>query len=118
MKGIALLLAFQWIGFILHHMGIPLPSGVIGMILMLTALFLGWVKLSWIEETASFLLKHMMLFFAPYVVGVVVFSDLFLTQWLSLAGSLFIATFAVMLVTGWTVEKMKRKTEGRPNDVD
>lgn len=63
MLGLAILLGFEFIGYMVHHfLRFPLPPGVIGLILLVLSLFRGWVKLKWIEQPAEFLLKHMMVF--------------------------------------------------------
>lgn len=63
MRGLILLLVFNGVGLLLHEgAGVPLPSNVLGMLLLLAALLTKLVKLEWVEETASFFTKHMMLF--------------------------------------------------------
>ncbi|WP_025028327.1 CidA/LrgA family protein [Caldalkalibacillus mannanilyticus] len=111
MRGLAILLAFYFAGALLHAWFIPLPGNVIGFILLVFALCAGWIKLSWIEETAQFLLKHMLLFFTPVIVGVgVIFSD-YRAQWLPIVVSLFVGTFVVMLTTGWFVQGLLKKSK-------
>src|ERR1700721_2472831 len=74
MRGFALLLLFNLLGAIGHTVArIPIPGAVLGFILFTLCLFLGLVKLEWVEQPASLLLKHMLLFFAPVVVGVIAF---------------------------------------------
>ena len=101
MNGLAILLGFHLLGMFLHALGVPLPGNVVGLILFTLCLFLGLVKLQWVEEAAAFLLRHMLLFFAPVIVGIIVYRERFREEWpamtVGLVGSLFIA----MLVTGW-----------------
>jgi len=107
MRGLAILLLFHLAGTALENMaGVPLPGNVIGLILLLGALLLGWVKLEQVEEAANFLLKHMMLFFAPFVIGTVVFFPLIRDEWapilLSLiAGPLLVAVAAAATAKLW-----------------
>ena len=102
MRGLAILLSFNLLGTVLHTaLGVPLPGGVLGLILFTACLFLGWIKLEWVEQTASLLLRHMLLFFAPVVVGVIQFGPQIRQEWAVIAVSLIGSTLSVMLVTGW-----------------
>lgn len=49
--------------------GFPIPGTVFGMVLLFFLLLTGIVKLSYIQEAADFLLKHMLFFFIPIAVG-------------------------------------------------
>ncbi len=46
------------------------PGGIIGMILLFTALLLKWIKIEDIKQVSDFFLKHMALFFIPAGVSV------------------------------------------------
>jgi holin-like protein len=103
MRGFAILLLFNLVGVIGHTVArIPIPGPVLGLILFTICLFLGVVRLEWVEQPASLLLKHMLLFFAPVVVGAIAFFPELRAQWLAITVSLVASTIAVMLVTGWT----------------
>ncbi|GFN31945.1 CidA/LrgA family protein [Paenibacillus curdlanolyticus] len=104
MRGLVILLAFNGAGLLLHEwVKVPLPSNVIGMLLLAAGLFLKWIKLEWVEQSASFLTKHMMLFFAPLIAGVTVFAKELGEAWLSVVVSVVVGTVAVMLVTAAVV---------------
>jgi holin-like protein len=106
MRGLIILLFFQFLGFGLQSVGVPLPAGVIGLILFTAALFLGLVKLHWVEASSRFLLRHMLLFFVPVIVGVIASAGLLQAQWLPIVASLLISLFATMLVTGFTASAL------------
>jgi holin-like protein len=112
MTGLALLLACYLLGIagntLLH---IPLPGNVLGMLLLLGALFAGWVKLSWFENTARFLLRHMMLFFAPTIVGTLLYIDRFGKEWPLIVLSIIGVIALVLLVTAWVTELIGGKEE-------
>ncbi|UJF35990.1 CidA/LrgA family protein [Paenibacillus hexagrammi] len=102
MIGFAILLLFNFIGYALQmSLHIPLPGNVIGLILFVAALFAKIVKLEWVEQAASLMTRHMMLFFTPFVVGVVVFFPLIGANVLSILGGIVGGTTAVIIVTGW-----------------
>lgn len=114
MRGFAILMGFNLLGLMLNKLaGVPAPGGVIGLALFAAALFSGAVKLEWVEESASFLLRHMLLFFAPIVVGTVVFTPLLRREWLAIAGGLVGSFLVVLLVTGWTATALIRRSDGR-----
>jgi holin-like protein len=106
MRGFAILLGFQLLGTFLERvLHIPLPGNVIGLILCLCALWLGLLKLEWIEQTSALLLKHMMLFFAPVIAGTIVFIPLIRNEWPSIVATLFVSTMVVVGVTGWFAQR-------------
>ncbi len=103
MRGFAILLLFHLLGLLLNKLAhVPLPGSVIGLILFTLCLFAGIVKLEWVEESAQFMLRHMLLFFAPVVVGTIVFAPLLKRQWLPISLGLIGSFLAVLLATGWT----------------
>ncbi len=109
MLGFAILLGFNLAGIALQMgLHVPMPGNVIGLILFTLSLFFKWVKLEWVEQTAAWLTKHMLLFFMPYVVGTLVFVPLIGNNWLSIGVGLIGSTFAVLLVTGWLASRLQR----------
>ncbi|RUS46655.1 CidA/LrgA family protein [Cohnella sp. AR92] len=112
MAGIAILLLYNLIGTALHELlHVPLPGNVLGMLLLTLSLLLGWVKLRWLEESAQFLLKHMMLFFAPTIVGVIAYFSEIGGRWPLLAINLIVSMASVLLVTGWATGKLARRDD-------
>ena len=116
------MLGFAWLmGFLLagegieHLLGVPLPGNVIGMVMLLAALRLGWVKLEWLQETAQFLLSHMMLFFAPIVVGTMVYADIILAHPLAIGSVVIAGTLMVLLASGGSAFLLERR-QGKEKD--
>ncbi|RAV12659.1 CidA/LrgA family protein [Paenibacillus contaminans] len=109
MRGIAILLGFHLFGLLLQKgLHIPLPANVLGLILFTAALFLKIVKLEWVEASAQFLLKHMMLFFAPVVVGTMAFMPYIRSSWLAVVLSLVVSAFVGLIVTGGVASLLQR----------
>jgi holin-like protein len=50
---------------------VPFPGSVVGMILLFVFLLTGVMKLSWVEQAASFQLKHLTLLFIPPTVSLI-----------------------------------------------
>lgn len=87
---------------------LPIPAGIYGLVLMFSALKLGVLRLSQVEETADFLIEILILTFIPASVKLM---DLWgaaaaiLTPAL-LAGTL--GTLLVMAAAGWTTQRVIR----------
>ncbi len=116
MRGLAILLGFNLAGMALQAAGVPLPGNVLGLILFAACLFAGVVKLRWVEEAAEFLLRHMLLFFAPVIVGVIVYRERIAREWPGMTAGMVGSLFVVMLVTGWVATWLmptRRKGAGR-----
>jgi holin-like protein len=57
------------------------------------------VKVEWVERAAALLMKHMMLFFAPLIVGVLGMTALLAESWLPLVATMVISTLVTLAVT-------------------
>lgn len=115
MLGMAILLAFHFLGLLIQKAAsVPIPANVIGLILFTACLFLKIVKLAWVEESAQFLLRHMLLFFVPFVVGTMAYFPLIRESLLSIVFGLVVSTLVSLAVTGWLTQWLdkrgKRKT--------
>lgn len=112
-RGMAILLALQFLGEGLSRgLSLPVPGNVLGMGLLLLALWAGIVRVEWVEEAAELLLSHLALFFVPAGVGVMVYFDLIGRQWMPIVVATVVSTFVVMAVTGWTASRLDRKGGG------
>ncbi|HEX8908727.1 MAG TPA: CidA/LrgA family protein [Anaeromyxobacteraceae bacterium] len=92
---------------------LPVPGPVLGLFLLLAALRLGLVKPGWLEEGASWLIRHMLLFFVPAAVGVVAFPELLGGEGLRVLAVIALSTVAVMVATAAAAEAMARRREAR-----
>jgi holin-like protein len=100
LTGFAILTGFFLLGSFLHGLGVPIPGGVLGLILFYLALMAGVVKMKWVERTAGFLLRHMVLLFVPLTVGLMEMGPLLSRQAVAITASLLVSLAAVMLTTG------------------
>jgi holin-like protein len=108
MPGLAILLGFNLLGLLVQAAGVPLPAGVIGLVLFVACLFAGVVKLRWVEPAADVLLRHMLLFFAPVIVGAIAFAPVLRAQWPAVLLGLVGGTLAVMLTTAFVARALVR----------
>jgi len=98
--GFGIILIFQLLGFGLHRIGVPLPGGVLGLLLFTTALATGIVRLEWVERTADFLVRHMLLLFIPLMAGLTQMSAELRRDGVALLASMIVSLLAVLLTTG------------------
>lgn len=81
---------------------IPLPSSIIGMLLLALFLQLGWIKLAWVKGLSNLLIGNMGFFFIPPGVAVMLYFDLIKSEWLAITLSTIASIIAVMWITGWS----------------
>lgn len=97
--------------FIVTFFHLSIPGNVVGMILLFILLMTGVIKLEWINEAASFLLKHLVFFFIPISVGIITFGKLFLQSGLSLIFILVLSASIGIIVTGTVSQLLTVKKE-------
>lgn len=111
MPGFILLTVFYFAGMALQTgLHLPLPANVIGLLLLAACLFLKVVKLDWVEAASMFLIRHMLLFFAPLVAGTMVYFQLFAEQAMPVLVSLVVSTLGVLLISGRIVKWVARRS--------
>ncbi len=91
----------------------PLPENVLGMLLLLLALSVGIVKVEWVVGAADFLVKHLMLFFSPIIVGVLPLMPVLWANVVPVAGGLIFSTLLTMAVTSLACQGLMRKGAAR-----
>lgn len=110
----AVLFAFLAMGeFVVYATGIPVPSSIIGMLLLTAALKLRIVRLMWVDRISDFLVKNLGFFFVPAGVGLMRCLGLISEQWLPIVGASVISTVVIIAVTGWTHQAVRRLTSPR-----
>ncbi len=78
------------------------------MLLVLAALWTGWLPVQWCRDGARWLLAEMLLFFIPAVVAVVRFPDLVLSEGWKILLVIVASTAIVMTVTSLVVDRCYR----------
>ena len=92
--------------------GIPVPSSIIGMILLTVSLKAGLVKPAKIERLADFLVRNLGFFFVPAGVGLMNCLGIIADHWLPIVGASVGSTVVIIAVTGWT-HRLVRKSVSR-----
>ncbi|GGY03211.1 CidA/LrgA family protein [Paludibacterium paludis] len=106
---VALLSAVWMAASLLSRLFLPaVPAGVLGMLLVLAALWTGWLPVQWCRDGARWLLAEMLLFFIPAVVAVVRFPDLVLSEGWKILLVIVASTAIVMTVTSLVVDRCYR----------
>lgn len=117
MLGFAIILLCNLLGLLVQKfLGVPLPANVLGMIFLTLALFSGLVKLAWVEPAANFLLRHMLLFFVPLLVGAVLLWPLLRASWLPLVGGMVLSTLLTLAATGAVATALTKAPPPAPED--
>lgn len=105
-----LILLFLAIGeFIVWLTGIPVPSSIIGMLLLAMSLKAGIVKPRHVERLSNILVHNLGFFFVPAGVGLMNCLGLISDQWIPIVGAAIGSTIVIIAVTGWT-HRIVRKT--------
>ncbi|MGF6779421.1 CidA/LrgA family protein [Paraburkholderia sp. GAS334] len=94
--------------FIVRHLGLPVPGGVVGLVAMLALLFSGGIPTNWIKSGADWLLSDMLLFFIPAAVAAVQYGGLFKEDGWRLALVVVAGTLMVMVAVAFAVEQAAR----------
>ncbi|MGQ7883754.1 CidA/LrgA family protein, partial [Burkholderia pseudomallei] len=84
--------------------GVPVPSGVVGLAVLLALLLSGRVAPGWVKDGANWLLSDMLLFFIPATVAAVQYGGLFKADGWRLALVVVAGTTFVMLSVAIAVD--------------
>ena len=107
-------LGVLWMGvdWAVRAVRLPVPSGVIGLAVLLALLFSGRVAPAWIKDGANWLLSDMLLFFVPAAVAAVQYGGLFREDGWRIALVMLAGTAFVMVAVAVAVDlaaKLERR---------
>ncbi|HTR09970.1 MAG TPA: CidA/LrgA family protein [Paraburkholderia sp.] len=104
------LLAGVWYvaDFLTRAAHLPVPGGVVGLVMLLALLFCGGVAPRWVKAGADWLLSDMLLFFIPAAVAAVKYGGLFRADGWRLALVVVGGTLMVMVAVAFAVEQAAR----------
>lgn len=88
---------------------LPIPSTVLGMILLFALLLSGLLKEEQIGASSDFALEHLTFLFIPGGVGLLTSMDLIKAHWAGILGVVVIGAIIVIAVTGLVVQVLNRK---------
>ena len=87
---------------------LPIPGNVIGMMLLTFSLCRGWVDVKSVKPAADPLVQNMAFFFVPPGVGLLLYLDLLVREWVPLVVAYVLSTLVVLVVVGRVMQKMER----------
>lgn len=109
LKGFLIILLCNLAGNVVADLlGLPFPGSVIGLLLLLLLLMVGWVKLSTVEPSASLLISLMLLFILPGAVNIMNILDKFSGVVWQVALITVLSTLLSLLSAAWTAERLVR----------
>ena len=104
-----ILLFFLYLGKgVQYFTHLPIPGSIFGLLLLFLGLNLRLIPLDYVLPTGSFLLNYITLFFVPVGVGLLQYSDLLSTHWLTIIASSVVSTVAVLVSVGWIYQRLAK----------
>jgi holin-like protein len=95
----------QWLA---QALALPVPGGVVGMVVLLGLLLGGWLPASWIRRGTTGFLDHMVLFFVPAFMALMNHRELLGLVGLKMLAVILCSTLVVMVGTALAVELCMR----------
>lgn len=83
------------------HLPLPLPSNLVGMLLLALLLLTGLVRESWLGQAAVLFQRHLAFFFVPIAVGLMAYGSLLRQHGLMLLLVILVSTAAGIAAAGW-----------------
>jgi len=109
---LAVLAAFWVAGeAVVRLVKLPVPGGIVGMVVVLALLASGWLRPASVRRGASWLLAEMLLFFVPAVMAVLDHKELIGLDGLKIAAVILVGTVMVMGGTALAVDLCWRWTQ-------
>lgn len=97
---------------IVELLHLPVPSSVVGIILLFSLLQLKVIRMEWIELGSKWLLAEMLLFFIPAAVGITNYKSLIFHSGIFIFMTIFFSTILVMLLAGILGQRISSKRRG------
>lgn len=109
-----IILLFCFLGELLKYLiPLPIPTSIYGLILMLTALLTGILKVDQVDETAVFLIDIMPVMFIPAGVGLLTSIEALRPNLAAIAVITILTTVLVMGITGITAQFIMERKKDR-----
>lgn len=88
--------------------GGAIPGSVVGMVLLFTALMLGWVKPQWVDLFSRGLIRYMVLFFLPPAIAIIGAWDRVKDHITPVVATVLISTIVVIVVVSLVEQRSER----------
>lgn len=94
--------------WLVQRFHIPLPSNLLGMLLLLALIFCRVINENWLRRGATWLLAEMLLFFVPAVIAIVNYKSMVEHEGLQIIVVLVVSTIMVIAFTSLVVDRVYR----------
>ncbi len=112
LKQFCVILAFSFVGEILHHfIPLPVPASIYGIVLLFCALEFHLLDESLVADTGVFLIEIMPVMFIPAAVGLLETWDVLQASLLQYVITVLLSTIIVMGVSGVITQKVIERKE-------
>lgn len=113
-KQLFIILAALCLGMVFKNItNIPIPSNVLGFALLFLTLCFGLVKVHHVDKVSGFIIQYLALFFVVPLVGVMVYFDFILDQFIKIFVPLFVSIILGYFVSGKVTEILINIKEGK-----
>lgn len=110
-RALAILLFCQWLGEAIKlALGLPLPGPVLGMLILLAALFVLGGPDAELRDTSNRLVQYLALLFLPPAVGLFFLGPDFSDQWPAVAGAIILGTALTLVLCGALLRWLTRSS--------
>lgn len=104
-KQVGIIFSLCWLSIVIaNYLPLPIPSSIIGLLLLLICLLTGVLKVEHIQEKSDFLLGNMAFFFIPAGVGMMNYLDILKTSWFPLLIICTVSTVVTFAVTAYSIK--------------
>lgn len=100
--------------FVIWLTHIPLPSSILGMLILTALLKMHVIRLEWVRSISDFLVGNIGFFFVPPGVAIMLYFDVIKAQFWPIVTASVASTVLVLAVTGWVHQcygKAKNKAQ-------
>lgn len=112
-RGFIVLLSCQLLGeFIARVLDVPVPGGVIGMLLLFIGLLLYRGVPEGVEQVSQGLLRHLALYFVPASVGIMTMGPLLAQEGVRIGVVMVLSTLLPLLACGYLLDRWLAKQGG------
>ena len=108
-----IIMSISFIGELLSLLPLPVPASVYGLLILLTCLFTGVIKLKDVEDVADWLILIMPVLFFPSAVSLMNVGDELLGDIVVIGVVLVVSTIVVMVTTGKVAQLIIERKENK-----
>ena len=108
-----IIMSISFIGELLSLLPLPVPASVYGLLILLTCLFTGVIKLKDVEDVADWLILIMPVLFVPSAVSLMNVGDELLGDIVVIGVVLVVSTIVVMVTTGKVAQLITERKENK-----